>query len=193
MPSFSAALLVGGQSRRMGRDKALLPVPGSGEVLWQRQLAVLAELRPAEIFWSGPSRPGMPADVQIVPDKIADAGPLAGLSACLEKSQSELLVVLAVDLPRITSGFLWSLLGQSSANAGAIIRCGDRFEPLAAVYPKSVALLAARQLERKRYALQDLITEAIKENLLRVVPSGKNAPSDLFTNWNSPEDLTGAG
>ena len=50
---FAAVLLAGGRSRRMGRDKALLPL-ADGRLLWQRQWDVLRELGPAELFVSGP-------------------------------------------------------------------------------------------------------------------------------------------
>ena len=64
MLNFSAAILAGGKSTRMGRDKAFLTVPGF-DAIWQRQLAVLeqlallAELQPQHLFWSGhaPPRP----------------------------------------------------------------------------------------------------------------------------------------
>ena len=58
---FAAVLLAGGRSRRMGRDKALLPLP-DGRLLWERQLDVLLrELGPAKLFLSGPRRAGFPA------------------------------------------------------------------------------------------------------------------------------------
>src|SRR5437016_10077580 len=57
---FAAALIAGGKSRRMGGDKALLPVSWRGREmpLWKRQLSVLQELKPAQIVLSGPDRPG---------------------------------------------------------------------------------------------------------------------------------------
>jgi molybdopterin-guanine dinucleotide biosynthesis protein A len=94
MLSFSAVLLAGGESTRMGRDKALLPLPDSGLLLWQRQLRVLEELRPGQLFWSGHSREGMPTHLSVVSDVVEKAGPLAGICACLDILKSDLLVVL---------------------------------------------------------------------------------------------------
>jgi molybdopterin-guanine dinucleotide biosynthesis protein A len=187
MTTFSALLLAGGKSSRMGQDKALLPVPAGGW-LWQRQLHVLRELRPEEIFWSGPPRDGVPADVRIVADAVKDAGPLAGLSACLDLLRSDLLVVLAIDLPAMHTEFLRSLLSRCSDTRGIVARHGDYFEPLAAIYPKALAPLTAKHLADGQFALQALVRVAAEQNLVEIFSlSEDDAP--LFRNVNSPGDL----
>lgn len=187
-PTYSAVLLAGGKSRRMGQDKALLPWPDASGVLWQRQLRVLEELNPAEIFWSGPPRPGLPAHLQLVADVAENAGPLAGISACLEILRSDLLVVLAIDLPHMNAAFLQNLLAQSSPTRGAVVRHEGYFEPLAAVYPRRLHALAVDHLRQKRHALQALIREALPQDLMKEIPfAGSDVP--LFRNMNVPADL----
>jgi molybdopterin-guanine dinucleotide biosynthesis protein A len=188
MPSFSAVLLAGGQSTRMGRDKALLPMPGSDFLLWQRQLRILEELQPEEIFWSGPGRPGLPGHVRMISDAVENAGPLAGISACMDLLQSDLLVALAIDLPRMNAAFLKKLLARCSPPCGVVARHGDFFEPLAAIYPKGLQVLAAEHPGQRRYVMQDLIREAVQRGLLKAFPLGeRDVP--LFKNLNSPADL----
>jgi molybdopterin-guanine dinucleotide biosynthesis protein A len=188
MPSFSAALLAGGTSKRMGRDKALLPISPSGQLLWQRQWQVLGDLQPREIFWSGPPRPQMPARARIVTDAVKSAGPLAGIGACLEALRDDLLVVLAVDLPQMNTPFLRGLLAQCRESRGAVVRHGDFFEPLAAIYPKHLHVLAADHLAQGRRALQDFIHEAVKLDALLVLPLEED-DAPLFRNLNAPSDL----
>ena len=142
--SFAAVLLAGGQSRRMGRDKALLPLP-DGRLLWQRQLDVLRALEPAELFISGPARPGFPADVPTVGDiGPTMLGPLGGIAAVLATMRSARLLVLAVDLPMMTAAFLRGLLRHDpSQTQGAIPQAADGFfEPLAAIYPRTALPVA---------------------------------------------------
>src|SRR5205823_5696774 len=101
-PAFSAVLLAGGASRRMGMDKALLRAPdgdSSPQLLWQRQLQTLRALEPAEILISGPPRPGFPAGVPCIRDRLPGCGPLGGLATCLARVATPWLLVLAIDLP----------------------------------------------------------------------------------------------
>jgi molybdopterin-guanine dinucleotide biosynthesis protein A len=172
MPSFSAVLLAGGKSERMGRDKALLPMPHSDELLWQRQLRILGELRAERVFWSGPPRPGIPTSVELVPDTVTSAG----------------LVVLAVDLPRMDAGYLAKLTRRCTPTRGAVPQRGEDFEPLAAVYPAMLRELAEDRLHQGRYAMHDFVREAIRRELIDAIPVAARDAAK-FANINSPEDF----
>ncbi len=109
---YSAVLLAGGKSSRMGCNKAFLQI--AGKPLWQRQLATLRRLSPEQLMISGPAREEW-KDNEIVADEIANAGPLAGISAALRRCTTPRLVVLAVDLPKITATFYRDLLIEAAA------------------------------------------------------------------------------
>ena len=188
MASLSAVLLAGGKSSRMGQDKALLPLPSCGHLLWQRQLRVLEELEPREIYWSGPERPGLPEKVHIVPDTLRNAGPLGGVCSCLWKATTDIVVVLAVDLPRMDAAYLKALAQRCTPVRGAVPQNGDELEPLAAIYPATLHELAADRLRQGRYAMQDFVREAVRRELMEVVPVC-DKDHVKFTNLNSPEDL----
>jgi molybdopterin-guanine dinucleotide biosynthesis protein A len=188
MPTLSAALLAGGKSQRMGHDKAMLRLPGCDELLWQHQLRLLEELQPEEIFWSGPPRGGTPSNVRVVEDVLRNAGPLSGLCACLRLITTDLLVVVAVDLPHMDSAYLKSLVQSCTPICGAVPLRGDGFEPLAAVYPAMLHELAADRLRQGRYAMQEFVREALRRELIEAVPVGAD-DEGKFTNINSPEDL----
>lgn len=174
----------------MGTDKAFLPAPGSDIPLWQWQLRTLEQLEPTQIFWSGPVRPGLPAHLHRIDDAVPGAGPLAGIAACLEASKSDLLLVLAVDLPRITSRFLTGLLARCTSQKGIVTKHGDFFEPLAAFYPKSLAGLAREHLHAGRYAMQDFVREGLRHGNLHSL-SLSEEEAVLFKNLNHPADLRG--
>jgi molybdopterin-guanine dinucleotide biosynthesis protein A len=188
MASFSAALLVGGQSKRMGRDKALLEVSSEGRLLWQQQLDVLRQLGGEELFWSGPARPNFPTDLRIVADTVHNAGSLAGISACLNLLRSDLLVVLAIDLTQMTALFLRRLLAACTSHCGAVMTNGSYFEPMAAIYPKAMRTLAATHLAQGRYALQDLLQEAQSKAMIHSIPLSEKDRT-YFKNANHPGDL----
>ena len=189
---FTAILLAGGASRRMGMDKALVPVTdaaGSPRPLWRHQLATLQALAPVEILVSGPPRPDFPATMRCVPDGLASGGPLAGIAACLALVTTRWAVVLAIDLPRMTPGFLDRLLRTAVADGqGAVPRGPYHYEPLAAVYPQAAADVAGAALKASRLRLQDFVDELIAAALVRPFPL-KPGDLRLFTNWNATADL----
>jgi molybdenum cofactor guanylyltransferase len=186
--TFSAVLLAAGRSTRMGRDKALLAV--DGRPLWERQRDVLAALGPAEVFLS--VRPEQEWALRAVGfaarlhDDLPNAGPMAGISAALERTTHGHVVVLAIDLPKMNAAWLQALLAQAAPGVGGVGRRDGFFEPLAAVYPREMMSLCWEALAGARYALQPVLARGVEEGLLRVREiSAGDAP--LFTNWNEPK------
>ena len=191
---FSAVLLAGGKSSRMGRDKSALTV--NGEPLWQRQLAVLRATNPAELFISGKSDgPYADCGVEILADETPDCGPLGGIATALRRCTSERLLVLAVDMPAMTAEFLRSLLEGSQRTAMGVIpsvaadgRGRAGFEPLAAIYPRAALAIADECLRADDYKMESFIRKLEAAHLasLRLVAQEDAA---LFVNWNMPGDV----
>ena len=183
--AWTAALLAGGQSRRMGRDKRFLPVPSAlGPMpLWQRQMELLQSLRPAELFISANDSALTWTDARVVPDRFPDLGPFGGLLACLETMNTERLLVLAVDLPRMDRRVLQRLVNCSSAACGTVARLGSKLEPLAAALE-----FANKQLKRCDCSLQHLLTTLEELRLTRPLDV---LDGDKFINWNYQEDYSG--
>ena len=146
--SFSGAVIAGGLSRRMGRDKAFLKF--GGEPLIHRQVRVLRECGAQEILISGRrgtdySSPG----TVVLYDEFDGTGPLSGLIAALKAAKYPLILALAVDMPLITPITLLKLV-MSVEGCGVVPRDEARFQPLAALYPKSLLPIAERRAESGR-------------------------------------------
>jgi molybdopterin-guanine dinucleotide biosynthesis protein A len=190
LPPFSAVLLAGGHSRRMGRDKRLLVVDWEGEPvpLWRRQLNVLRRLAPAELLISGLPDLDYPLDVTVVPDRIKDAGPLAGIASCLEVAQSRLVLVLAVDLPHITPDYLASLVQTAAPGRGVVPAIEHELEPVAAVYPVEAVRTAFACMQRGERSVQAFARRLVQDGLVNIRPVTA-VEAGLFRNWNSPQDV----
>jgi len=187
--SFSALILAGGRSSRMGCDKAWLEI--EGRPLIERQLALVRAAGAVEVFISGRAAPDFAAlGCRVLEDTFREAGPLAGIERGLAATTSPRLLVLAVDLPRMELGFLQRLTAACTDHCGVVSERRGGLEPLVAVYPKSAHARAVQQLEAGRNAVREFaeICEAAGE--LRRLPVAA-AVESLFLNWNTPGDLPG--
>ncbi len=185
--AVSGAVLAGGRSSRMGRDKAGLVV--AGETLLARQLRLLAEVGIADrqvAFQPGNVR-GLPPGVNAVTDRRPGLGPLAGLEACLRAAKSPLLLVLAVDLPNLTAGFLRRLLAQARPDRGVVPWRDGFAEPLVAIYPGLALNGITSRLDRGELALQPLVRSGIDAGWLAPFPL-EAYDGRLLANWNSDAD-----
>jgi molybdopterin-guanine dinucleotide biosynthesis protein A len=185
--TFSAVLLAGGESRRMGTDKAKFLF--RGKPLWQVQFEALRRLRPAEIFVSARTDPSWrPNDVQFIADIPPSLGPLSGLAACLDRVKTTHLLVLAVDMPLMTNEYLQFLCSRIEPARGAVPKIGNRAEPLAAIYPREAALHIGNVLTGSDFSLQSLIGHLVTAGKLLQI-SVADHDKHLFLNMNEFSNL----
>lgn len=186
--NFSAVILAGGKSSRMGRDKAWLEV--GGQTLLARQIGLAREIGVTEVSISGRADADYSSfGCRVLEDKFSDAGPLAGIERALDAVKATLLLVLAVDLPQMNAESLLRLAAGCSETCGAIPRLANRIESLAAFYPKPAHALAATRLARGAFAVKDFADHCVQSGLARFVEfDAREAPQ--FANWNSPADFS---
>ncbi len=116
---FSAILLAGGRSSRMGHDKKLMVY--RGQTLLQRALELLQSSGARQIYLSGAQRGGYERAVMEVPDLLPQAGPPGGIYACLHYLQEHgrlddtPLLVMPVDMPLLQEGVLRGLIDKLDA------------------------------------------------------------------------------
>ncbi len=130
-------VLAGGQSRRMGEDKALLRRGGKSQLAYV--VSMLDALLP-EVFVSvRADQAGEPERAQFrqVVDRFKDMGPVAGIISALEEHPEADWLVVACDLPNVDAGTITYLLDNidSSRPFTAYESSHDGLpEPLCAVY-----------------------------------------------------------
>jgi molybdenum cofactor guanylyltransferase len=185
--NISTVLLAGGESRRMGREKATILF--RGKPLWQIQLETLRKLELEEIFVSARTDPiWRPADAQFVSDVPPSRGPLSGLAAALTRMRSSHLLALAIDMPFMSESYLRHLCDQIEPACGVLPKIANRAEPLAAIYPREANVDFHIALAGPDFSLQALTSRLVGAGKLRPVAVSTDA-SDLFVNVNQPADL----
>lgn len=187
-PPFAAVVLCGGESRRMGSDKAFLPFRST--TLLGHQLETLRSLGPAQIMISGRDGVDYPTDsaVEIVVDPVPDLGPVAGIHAALRQCRHPHLLVLAVDTPLVSVSLITKLLEARTPTQGAVFYRNDRPEPLVAVYPREALGVAESQLNQKSLRARDFVGACETVSLLKRIDIDAEK-AELLANWNSPSDL----
>jgi molybdopterin-guanine dinucleotide biosynthesis protein A len=165
-------VLAGGESRRMGRDKALLEL--GGEPLWKRQVGVLrgAGARRVVVVRRRDQDPLDYPDCCF--DVFRDCGPLAGIHAALEIGGDPLFAVLAVDMPGIDAAWFEWLRRSCGSGLGAVAGGAQRLEPLAAIYPAGALPEAAARLARRELSVQGLAHGLAAAGMMSIValPAG---------------------
>jgi molybdopterin-guanine dinucleotide biosynthesis protein A len=185
--NISAVLLAGGESRRMGRDKAT--VLFHGKSLWQIQLETLRRLEPAEIFVSARTDPAWrPADVQFVADDPPSRGPLSGIAASLAQMHTAHLLALAIDMPFMSESYLHYLCDQIEPGTGVVPTIDSRAEPLAAIYPREADVDFHSALTGTDFSLQNVVRSLVENGKLHEVRV-KEHETKLFLNVNELSDV----
>ena len=185
--TLSAVLLAGGESRRMGRDKATIEI--DGQPLWKRQLEILRALEPERVFVSARTRPSwLPADVKLLLDDPPSRGPLSGLTKALATMRTTHLVALAVDMPFMTVEQIRELSSHCREQRGAIPTIGDRAEPLAAIYPATASSDFAAALNGSDFSLQTLISKLTAAAKIQLAPV-EDESVHLYRSVNEPGDF----
>ena len=183
----SVAIQAGGQSERMGRDKALIPL--AGRPLIAHVLERAAPLGDEVLVTT--NSPGDYAflGLRLVADERPGAGALAGLQTALRAALHEVVLVLACDLPFLSVPLLEHMLRLAPQADAVIPRWHSELEPLHAVYRRAclpaIDLALAEGRQRMISFLPAIRATIIEEDQVAVFdPLGLT-----FFNINTPDDL----
>lgn len=189
----SLVIQAGGQSSRMGTNKALLLFNGQPLIrrILQRLLPIAQEIlitsnQPDDLFFLG---------YPVFPDLLPGQGVLGGLYTALFYAQSPAVAIIAVDMPFTSLQLLqWQLDLLTTGNTDVVIPSShDGLEPFHAIYRRETCIEAVKQavdVGQKRMIswFPNVNVRVLSENEVRSIdPSGKT-----FINVNTPEDLAQA-
>jgi molybdopterin-guanine dinucleotide biosynthesis protein A len=189
-PELTAFILAGGKSTRMGADKAFVTLDGHTLLALALDLArsVTSDVRivgdPAKFAAFAPA----------IEDVFRGCGPLAGIHAALRASQTELNLVLAVDVPFVSPALLQFLIRRARDSATAIVTVARvaGWQPLCAVYRREFADAAEQALRAGRYKIDALFDPARTRELTEDELRSAGFAPDTFRNLNTPEDVARA-
>ncbi|MGA7217292.1 MAG: molybdenum cofactor guanylyltransferase [Candidatus Sulfotelmatobacter sp.] len=181
-------VLAGGKSTRMGRDKAFLDY--DGVTLLAHALEVVQSVV-TDVRIVG-SREKFAVFAPVVEDIFPDCGPLGGIHAALRASPTELIVIIAVDMPFVSESFLKYLIGRAREASDAVVvvpRSEGRRQPLCAIYRREFADTAEAALRAGRYRIDALFEVVPCLTITEQELEAAGFSVAIFCNLNTREDL----
>ena len=187
METVAGLVLTGGSSRRLGRDKAMLPTPEGP--LAVRVSSVVAAAANGPVVEVGPGVTGLAHVVEDPPG----AGPLAALAAgageLRRRGHDGAFLVMACDLPNLTVGLAAWLRDQ----AGTCVPVVDgRLQPLCARYELAAGEVADRLLAAGERSLRALL-DALDVVYLDEAAWSCCAVASTFSDIDTLADLAASG
>lgn len=153
---IAGGILAGGRSRRMGHEKARLPL-ADGRAMIEHVAAVVGEVCDRVVILG---RCSVVASLPQLDDVHPGAGPLAGLEVLLMRTDAQFALLCPCDLPLISAELLRSLLRLRDADAdAAALRLPERrtVESLPACFRRSVLPVVQRQIEQGENSVRALL------------------------------------
>ena len=190
MVPVTGVILAGGQSRRMGRDKALIEL--GGKTLLERTADTLWHITSDLIVVGPEERGGQLPGVTVVQDAVPGSGPLGGIAAALRASPHPCCLVVACDMPLLNVGLLRYLV-ELAPSFDVVIPDADGFtHQMHAVYstaclPHMERQLAAGDFKIDRFFPRVRVRYVTAEEIDRFDPQHRS-----LLNVNTPEELAEA-
>jgi len=192
MDDVTVFVLAGGQSTRMGRDKALLLL--GGQTLLERALALAHRIAP-RVAVLGSREKYAATGERIIEDQFSGCGPLAGIHAALVATDTDLNLILSVDMPFVPLEFFLYLLERARSRPPAQVtvpRVGGSIQATCLACYRSFRIVCENQLKLGLCKVENAIKLASPAYVDEEEIRARGIGPDVFRNLNTPEDLTEA-
>jgi len=197
---LNGLIIAGGQSSRMGADKALLVVNGrtllatmidnlskrcrriviavgDSERVQTYKEAIAADRAATQMSTTAQAA----AAITFAIDRYAGCGPLAGLHAGLSELQEGYALVMGCDMPQWSETLLERMAAAARHNQADVVHAAG--QPFHALYHARVGRQALAQLEREDYRFMRLLEHV---RAVQVEPETEEERL-AFVNLNTPE------
>src|ERR1700680_2297920 len=181
-------VLAGGESSRMGRDKAFLPYRGT--TLLEYIASIVRQAAGTATILGDPDR-YRDAGYLVCPDQIPWCGPIGGIYTALSVTASDWNLVVACDMPMLSAPVLRSLIEHSFQSPSyCVVVTGPDGEPhpLCAVYHRRCLPLLEQAIRDKRFRMKGLLSEMDAEHVAldATVLANVNTPGEWARFENRP-------
>jgi molybdopterin-guanine dinucleotide biosynthesis protein A len=179
MKGFSAIILAGGKSSRMGTDKSNLIM--NGKTFLEHALALTSPFDDKLVSYNTDLDLG--DNIRVIHDEQNDIGPLGGLLSCLPVIRNEAAMVLSIDTPCLTPAIVQELVESYRGNL-VISTCAERVHPLVGIYPKNCLPQMRKYVYKGKRSVMGFIQEVEVDYC-----EFDRAMKSCFENINTPDEF----
>lgn len=183
--NITGIILAGGQSKRMGQEKASL--------LWKDKRLVdhaVETLSPLcqELLISSNNSDLIVRELEILPDRYKNIGPIAGIEAGLSKAANDICIIVSCDTPLLPTEMFQYMIEEHHDFDISLAAHEGINEPMIGIYSKRVYPVIREAIENGENKPPTIIRMNRWQEIN--IHKGLNFYSaDMFRNLNRPEDL----
>lgn len=182
---LTGIILAGGMSSRMGQDKGLMQFRGKQMV--QYSIELLSQFT-SQILISSNNHLYNQFNFPVIADTYKNCGPIGGLHASLSATTTKWNIILSCDAPFVDPILFQQMLKMIVDQDAIIPQNENGLEPLFAIYNKRISPFLEEKIKSQEFKLQKILKE--RNISLFDATDLKTQIPNLFSNINSPEDLT---
>ena len=152
---IAGLILAGGESKRMGRNKALLTVDGVPFV--QRIVNTLHQRFSLILISANDSSQYAFLNLPVIPDVFKQCGPLAGIHAAFRAEPADYFFTVTCDIPFISIQVIDLLIDKIEEKSVVIADDGMQTHPLIGIYPRAIYSLLENYLREGKRQVHEFI------------------------------------
>ncbi|ACZ42372.1 molybdopterin-guanine dinucleotide biosynthesis protein A-like protein [Thermobaculum terrenum ATCC BAA-798] len=185
---ITGLILVGGKSRRMGFNKALIELTPSGPTVIQTVADKLKDVCPEVILVGSQLEPYRFLNLPQVPDEFPNTGSLGGIYSGLKSARTDYALVVACDMPFLNTELLKYMISLPR-DYDVLIPVLDEPEPMHAIYSKRCIPWIAQSIESGSYRIIGWFDRAKVKYIPKETIARFDSDFMSFFNMNTPEEL----
>lgn len=183
--ALSGAILAGGKSTRLGKDKALLLL--QGRTFMDHLITAIGCVVEEVVIVADDAQRYISFNVPVVPDVFSNSGPLGGIHSALVHSQASAVFVVSCDQPLLTPEIIREVVSLAGPEPATVLGDVGRSHTLIGLFKKECLPILERLLQLRKRKFR----EFLHESGARLVSPQEIRSSDfsrLLVNVNTAED-----
>lgn len=181
---ITGVILSGGQSTRMGTDKALIQI--NGKTLLENAIEICKSIC-NDIIISSNYQDHEKFGYKVVPDEIENCGPMGGIFSSLKESNTHWNFVISVDAAYVEPDFVKFIISEIGSFDAIVPAHNEGKEPLISLYNKNGLPKMLYHLESGNFKMHNLLSTLStkfvnSQNWVEKFPK-------IFFNLNRPSDI----